>query len=402
MTARHILFVTDAWAPETGGVERVCRELARALVAADRRVTLIARAVAGRPLEETIDGVRVRRYKPATRVTPIVYASHRKQAFLLAQRIIAEDRPDIAHIHLTLSGVGPAAALSAAGIPYVAGFYGPWAKEFRAEVEDRLAQRNVRSLYFRAQMSAQGRMQRGLLAGAAMVVALSDFSLNELAELCPEAVPRAVKIPGGIDPALFHFAPADEVRKRYGVGRKQPLVVTARRLVRRTGVDLFIETIGKLREGGMPTRAIVAGDGPERKALEYHAVRANVANHISFLGAVDDATLADLYRVCDVFVMPTRAQENFGLPVIEAAACGAIVVCTPVGSLPEVMAIVGSPHIAGEASAESLAATLRNVLPNLRENTVAKRQSASDDLGHRYAWERIAERYMEIYDQVAP
>src|SRR5260370_17925735 len=56
-----------------------------------------------------------------------------------------------------------------------------------------------------------------------------------------------------------------------------------------------------------------------------------------YLGAVDESDLSAVYNMCDVFVMPTREYEMFGMAAAEAQACGKPVVCTRHGGLVEVV-----------------------------------------------------------------
>ncbi|MGH2634346.1 MAG: glycosyltransferase, partial [Tepidiformaceae bacterium] len=65
------------------------------------------------------------------------------------------------------------------------------------------------------------------------------------------------------------------------------------------------------------------------------ASRLGVEARITQLGRVDDPTLARLYGACDVLAQPSR-YEGFGIPLVEAMACGLPVVCSDGGALPEV------------------------------------------------------------------
>ncbi|MCZ7587109.1 MAG: glycosyltransferase family 4 protein [Deltaproteobacteria bacterium] len=330
----HVLSVTDAFYPEHGGVERVSFELARAMVRRGVRVTALARRADGRPDGEEIDGVRVMRFSVPPRIAPLVYLGHMLSSRRKAARLLTLDRPDVAHLHLSLSAQGPLSVMKNAGVPIVAGFFGPWYKEFAAELADRGTRA---SAYLRWQMTAQKKLQRRLLTGADGVVVLSDFSREELRALAPEADGVTVKIPGGFDPNLFRPLPKKEARATLGLEPGPPIVFTARRLVHRMGLDLLVDAVALLAKRGRRVRLIIAGAGPLRETLETRAKGHGLADDTTFPGFVTDDELALFYNACDVFVVPTRAQENFGLPVLEAAACGCPVVSTDAGSLPEVM-----------------------------------------------------------------
>ena len=79
---------------------------------------------------------------------------------------------------------------------------------------------------------------------------------------------------------------------------------------------------------------------PERHHFEVLADRAGIEDEVLLPGFVDDATLAALYRACDLFVFPSR-YEGYGLPIAEALACGAPVVAADRSCLPELVAPQG-------------------------------------------------------------
>ncbi len=99
-------------------------------------------------------------------------------------------------------------------------------------------------------------------------------------------------------------------------------VLSVGRLDRAKRVGLLLEAA---KRGGF--KVVIAGDGPERAALEAHAQQLGIADRIQFAGRVDDATLADLYATCGcVFYAPI--DEDFGMVPYEAFLSGKPVVTT--------------------------------------------------------------------------
>ncbi|MCB1152434.1 glycosyltransferase family 4 protein [bacterium] len=410
MTGRepgHVLFTTDAFPPEIGGVERVTYELARALVARDVRVTVLTRRPPDTAPEETVEGIRVIRYDVARRFAPRVYWSYVREVERRTRRLLAEDPPDILHTHLTLASYGALKAFAQAGRPIVASFYGPWDKEFAVEAD---ALRRHASpfyrLYLDGQMALQRHMQRRNLRMAHGIVPLSDYSRVMIDELAPGVADKVTKIPGGIDPTRFTATPNEfdaQVPWLGGnadAGDNRPVILTVRRLVHRMGVDLLIDALALLRERGVEARLYIGGRGPRREDLEAQVTKLGLAEQVHFLGYVADELLPALYRHADVFVLPTRAQENFGLPVFEAAACGCPVVATAVGSLPEMIRAVDSPYEAQVATAESLADAMHRALADRGPTIDAWRERVVRSVPRDYAWSAIAERHIDHYRKV--
>ncbi len=120
---------------------------------------------------------------------------------------------------------------------------------------------------------------------------------------------------------IRHFVPA-------AAPRADGPALLATRLAPEKGVDLAIDAC---RLAGVPL--VIAGDGPERTALEAHSRGAEV----SFVGRLDGASLAQVRSEAGLAVLPSRAHETFGLAAAEAMALGLPVAATAVGALPELV-----------------------------------------------------------------
>ncbi len=95
------------------------------------------------------------------------------------------------------------------------------------------------------------------------------------------------------------------------------------------GVDLLIRAAAIMKRGSLPFQVLIAGPGEEKylDSLKSMAAELGVADVVEFLGMVHGVEKRSLYEAADVFVLPTH-QENFGLVLAEAMACGTAVVTT--------------------------------------------------------------------------
>lgn len=121
-----------------------------------------------------------------------------------------------------------------------------------------------------------------------------------------------------------------------------------------------------------------------------------IADRIVYTGFVNDDELLQLYNACDMMVFPSF-YEGFGLPILEAMACGRAVACSNTSSMPEVAnaaAILFDP-----SQRDEIVRSMRDILLDHELRTRMERLGL-----HRaslFTWQRTAERTLEIYHQVA-
>lgn len=146
---------------------------------------------------------------------------------------------------------------------------------------------------------------------------------------------------------------------------------------------------------------ILAGRKPETVSAIYpdydeYIKALGIEEYVRWIGFVDEEDKPVLYRNAEVFVFPSR-HEGFGLPVLEALACGTAVVTTTSDSLPEVIGDAGfavDPDDAREMAGAIIASvTEDNLRADLKHK--AKTQAAQ------FSWEKTATETLLIYDQIA-
>src|SRR5579875_1979212 len=203
--------------------------------------------------------------------------------------------------------------------------------------------------------------QRAMLAHADVVVVPSLFARRRPTEI-GLPVSGAFVVPNPLDTTPPANGDGDGDRDRDGTlsgsGRSGALVVS--RLAPEKGVEVALDACAR---AGIPLT--VAGDGPQRAALEARA--RSVGATVAFLGRVSATELARLRARAAVAVVPSRAAETFGLAAAEAMDAGLPVAASRVGALPE---LVPDDWLAPAGDADAL-------------STVIARLAADRDAGAR-------------------
>ena len=160
----------------------------------------------------------------------------------------------------------------------------------------------------------------------------------------------------GVD--LGRFAPRDRAAAKAVLGVEGALVVSLGALIPRKGHDIVIAALSALPG----VTLLIAGEGPERTALESLAIRHGVADRVRLLGGVPHSELPGLLAAADVMALAS-SSEGLANAWVEALACGTPIVITEAGGAREVVTdaaygriVARTPEAFAAAIAELLAA----------------------------------------------
>jgi len=169
-------------------------------------------------------------------------------------------------------------------------------------------------------------------AGAAPIAAvMANYKIkcgSLAAAFCPTMDLRRHAIDQGLPVSCAYHVPymvdvPPEPRRR--AWRTPPIIGAMGRMVAKKGFDVFIDALARLQSNGTVLRAILAGDGPERGALERLAVQRGLSDVLSFPGWITDKRA--FFAGIDVFCLPSH-HEPFGIVLIEAMAHALPIVTT--------------------------------------------------------------------------
>lgn len=236
------------------------------------------------------------------------------------------------------------------------------------------------------------------LRRAAKVVAVSQRTKEDLLE-CYHLPENQVAVTYEAASEAFQPVANDalltEVKEKYGL--HEPFILTIGNLQPRKNLIRLVKAYAGLRKEGFTQQLVVAGQAYWRTSDIYRAVEEYGLEHqVIFTGYVPDVDLPLLYNAADLFTF-VSLYEGFGLPVLEAMACGTPVVSSWGGSLPEVVGDAGV--LVDPLDVEGITQAMAEVLsqPQIASQLRAKglKQAAS------FSWRRMAEETLRVYEEVA-
>jgi glycosyltransferase involved in cell wall biosynthesis len=153
-----------------------------------------------------------------------------------------------------------------------------------------------------------------------------------------EGIPadRVVSIPTGVDPERFSpTVDGSRVRKEFGITQDTFLVSMVGVLRSWKRHDLFLEAVRHLKERGLPVRALVAGEGPQRENISEAIRERGLSDTVTMTGYRED--VPEILAASNVLVLPSDRFEGVPQVILQALAMGRPVVASPVGGIPEVV-----------------------------------------------------------------
>ena len=247
-------------------------------------------------------------------------------------------------------------------------------------------------LFSRRDRMLLGGFVGGSVARARRVIAVSEFTRQDICGRYGVDPERVVAIPNGVS-GRFHPVPGarELVGERFGLDERYLLTVGA--LQARKNVPTLIDAYAQLADGEAPPLLVVVGG--DRGGLAD--VRARIAAHglearVRLLGHVPEEALPTLYAAAEALCFPSL-YEGFGLPALEAMACGTPVVASRTTGLGE--AVGDAALTVDPRSAHAIATALERVLADadLRVSLTA----AGLERASRYTWRRTAELTAAVY-----
>ena len=288
----RVALACDWFLPRHGGIELHLRDLALAL----REGGVDARIVTTTRGSDVIDGVPVHRVR--TPLAPGGEFAYSPGVVAAIDRVIRDERFDVVHAHASVvSPVAFAGAIAArrAGLSSLITFH---------------SMLHRASFLLGASEALFGWSERGVVLSA-----VSSVVAEQVARWIPGA--SVGVLPNGLDTSFWRALPS-------AAPEREVVFASAIRLSRKKRpmrlIRAFADAV-RFVAGSPAMRLVVAGDGPERRAVRRLADELGVGDRVKLVGHLSRTDLRDLYARAHAFVLPSE-RESFGIAALEARTAG--------------------------------------------------------------------------------
>ena len=243
-------------------------------------------------------------------------------------------------------------------------------------------------------------LETGCMLAADLVVTLGEAMRDEIVG---RGVPaeKILIVPNAVAEEFLRPLPdAAALRRRLNIDPDEYVVGVVSTLTPYEGIGTLLEATSILRSHGLPVRALIVGDGPERAALQRQAAGCGLAQAAIFTGRVPAAKVREFHALLDVFVVPRTpdrvCQLVTPLKPVEAMASGLCVVTSEVKALTEIIKHEVTGVLTVPQDPVSLADRLEYLLysPDIRRKLG---DNAREWVARDRTWTHNAERYQDAY-----
>src|SRR6266699_1661686 len=382
----RIMIVTDHYPPTIGGVPTVTHGLAHDFADRGHQVWVVAPSQGSRDERRLEHQVRVYRFSsfewPAYKALRIPFLP-----FVSIRNLLKKSDPHIIHIHSPVV-LGNIAQILAGGLrkPVIdTNHYLP-VNLRRSFSGDSLFGKSFNNVTYSYLVHFCNRCE--------YVTAPTLTALNLLYEHGLRAPAQAIS--NGIDLKKYTPGERDErLRQRLNLPRDRSIILSVNRLSQEKRLDVLIDAAAKIQS---KAHIAIASTGPAEPELRAQVDSLNIRDRVTFLGYIADSDLVPLYRLADVFAIPSEADLQ-SLTTMEAMACGLPVIAANAYALPELVhhesnGILFQPSDSGE---------LAHYIDILAQNEMLRKHmgAASLEIIARHDHLRVLIQWEELYRRLS-
>lgn len=397
----NILFVADvSIAGVIGGAERVLFEQGTRLARRGHDVHVLTRKLATHDaMQEVIHKVRELRFDLDDRGAVRFLRSCRCNSRKLFEELCRSYRFDVVNFHQPFSASGVLQSRKSKPIKKIYTCHSLSFEEF--------VSRNpkpggfLKNLFYELQIFARKKIERRAIEQSDHIVVLSRFTQDKLATAYGIPSSNVSIIPGGVD--LKRFRPVENknaIRRRLKLPDSKIILFTVRNIVARMGLENLIDAVKLSVEKAPDIYLVIGGGGPLKDELEVKSEKLKVKKFIRFEGFISEELLPEYYGMADMFILPTKELEGFGLVTLEAMASGLPVLGTPVGGTKEILGGFDPTFLFRDTSSKAMAELILEKYRLIKERPKqweAVAQKCRRFVADNYSWNKHVDALEKLF-----
>jgi glycosyltransferase involved in cell wall biosynthesis len=401
----NILLVADvSIAKVIGGAERVLYEQSTRLAQRGHSVHILTRRL---PVHDSdmdiIQGVREWRFGfPSFNLRPFL-----KSTFFDCRHLFCHLQEkfsfNILNFHQPYTALGVLSSREARGIPRVYTCHSLSFEEFASRSS---SPQNMKDwVWYRLQLFGRKLTEKALLGKSNRIIVLSEYTREKILREYGITESKAEIIPGAVSLTRFRISEnKSAIRRRLGIPEDCFVLLTIRNLVSRMGLENLILALKLAAEKRKDILLTVGGEGPLAEKLLDMARDAGVDDFVRFAGFIPEEELPSYYQMADLFVLPTKELEGFGMVTVEALASGLPVLGTPVGGTKEILAHLGPEFLFADSNPVSMADLILETIERWDgdpKNYNEISQNCRHIAERNYSWEVHIDRLEDLFHRTA-
>jgi glycosyltransferase involved in cell wall biosynthesis len=231
---------------------------------------------------------------------------------------------------------------------------------------------------------------------ARFVLTDSEFTKQDILRLFRIRADKVIAVHLGISSQFRILSKREREEFRTRKGLTKPYVLFVGNPKPHKGIATLLQAFFRIVPSFPEVDLVLAGGILPRNSFDADLIEiAGMGARVKVLGQISDIELVGLYNCAEILVVPSL-YEGFGLPALEAMACGTSVIVSDAGSLPE---IVGDAALIFQAgNPDSLADSIDSLLRNGRLRTDMIERGKKQV--RKYSWKETAKKTLEVYERV--
>jgi teichuronic acid biosynthesis glycosyltransferase TuaC len=209
---------------------------------------------------------------------------------------------------------------------------------------------------------------------------------TEMVELGVKA-DRITPLRNGVD--LQRFVPIEREATRKALGMDRFTLLSVGLLIPRKAHDLIIRALPALPD----VKLLIAGNGPDRGALEALAQTLSVADRVTFLGSLPQTDLKNYYGAADAMVLAS-SREGWANVLLESMACGTPVIASNVWGTPEVVASPDAGVLMSERTPEALVEAVHALRAHYPSHEATRRYA------EKFSWDDTTQGQIDLFQKI--